>query len=352
MLRIRFMEADKRVKPAILLCLLLVASVVFFANPQPVRADWRDDMGAFRIGILSHGDVRAAVTGVEPFRLAIEKGLGLPVEVFPAKDYAALVDASAASRIEYAVLSSTAYAAAWDRCRCIEPLVIARSGDGTPGYQEILITRQDGPASLADLKGKHIAAIRADAFGGLDFALAQMREEGLDVKKGDAVLDLFGDGEAAFSALRDGTADALVGWSSLKGDQAAGYSRGTLRRIAAQQGDTSGYKIIWQSAFIANRVHAIRQDLPGEAKTTLRDLLSAMYDSDPVAYDAVEPIFGGGFVAARQGQFDPLAALLKAPGSSDASSMAPDVSGTIADPQAATDKASTVDKADAATRAE
>ena len=99
----------------------------------------------------------------------------------------------------------------------------------------------------------------------------------------------------------------------MTGDPGDGYSRGTLRRIAELEGGTSGYHVLWKSVFIAYRVHAVRKSLPGEARTQLRDLLSSMFEIDPVAYDSIEPIYGGGFIPARQGQFDPLTALLKPP---------------------------------------
>lgn len=276
-------------------------------------ADWREDIGAFRIGILAHGDSRTAVAQAEPFRLAVEEKLGISVEIFAARDYAALIDATASSRIEYAVMSATAYAIAWNRCECIEPLAIARSGDGTDAIHEVVVTRQDGPASLSGLKGRRLAATAARAFGGLDIAMRQMRREGFDPAN-EATLARHSIGERAIAALREGEADALIGWSTMTGDPAEGYSQGTLRRLGELDGDTTGYRIVWQSVAIPNRVHAARRNLPGEARTRLRELLSSLFDSDPVAYDAIEPVYGGGFVPARQGQFNPLAELLGRPG--------------------------------------
>ncbi len=277
-------------------------------------ADWREDIGAFRIGILAHGDSRTAVAQAEPFRLAVEEKLGISVEIFAARDYAALIDAAASSRIEYAVMSATAYAIAWNRCECIEPLAIARSGDGTDAIHEVVVTRQDGPASLSGLKGRRLAATAAQAFGGLDIAMRQMRREGFDPSD-EATLARHSTGERAITALREGEADALIGWSTMTGDPAEGYSQGSLRRLGELEGDTTGYRIVWQSVAIPNRVHAARRNLPGEARTRLRELLSSLFDADPVAYDAIEPVYGGGFVPARQGQFSPLAELLGRPDS-------------------------------------
>ena len=175
---------------------------------------------------------------------------------------------------------------------------------------EVVIARREGPASLGELKGKRIAATKAKAFGGLDIALRQTRQEGLDAAS-QAQLQMFEGSDLSIAALREGTVDALLGWSSMFGAPEEGYSQGTLRKLGEIEGDVSAYRIIWQSAAIPHRVHAVRKSLPGEARSQLRDLLATLFDNDPVAYDAIEPVYGGGFLPARQGQFEPLAALLK-----------------------------------------
>lgn len=295
---------------------VLTAGILMLAPAADAAADWRDELGAFRVGILASGDIPASMAHAEPFRLALEEALGVTVEIFAARDYPTLVDATASARIEYSVLSATAYAAAWDRCQCVEPLVVARSGDGTDGFRQVIVTRIGGPSGTANLSGKRIAAIRSASFGGLDVAYKELRTQGVDLEAGAGNVEYFPTGEEAIAALRAGEVDALIGWSSMTGDPAQGYSRGTLRRIADLEGDASGYRIAWQSSPIPHRMHAIRKNLPGEAKTQLRNLLTAMFDNDPVAYDSVEPVFGGGFVVARQGQFDALAVLVRdsAPG--------------------------------------
>ncbi|GIL01209.1 MAG: phosphonate ABC transporter substrate-binding protein [Alphaproteobacteria bacterium] len=279
---------------------------------SPAGADWRDEIGAFRVGILAGADIQASMARAEPFRLALEEALGVTVEIFPARDYPALINASAAARIEYTVFSAAAYALTWERCQCVEPLVIARSGDGTDTFSAVVVTRVGGPGNLAALRGTRIGVVRTTAFGGRDVALAEMRAQGFDPAAGDASLETFANGEEAVDALRQGGIDALIGWSSLTGDPAQGYSRGTLRRIAELEGDATGYRIAWQSSPVPHRMHAVRKNLPGEAKTQLRTLLTGLFANDPVAYDSVEPVYGGGFVAARQGQFEALAGLVAA----------------------------------------
>ncbi len=275
-----------------------------------LAADWRETIGSFRVGFVAAGNPTEATARLEPFRLALAEGLGLDVELFAGRDYATLVDALVQSRIEYAILSATAHALAEARCQCIEPVAIARDGDGAIASRQVLIVRADGPAALADLKGKRIGALHAGAFGGLDIALDGLAHAGLDLGGNEANLQWFDSGAALLAALTEARIDAAIGWSPDVGTAQA-PTRGTLAQAAALGADPAAFRTIWQSVEIPNRIHSVRQNLPGEAKARLRELLPAMFSDDPVAYDLVEPDHGGGFVIARPSQIEPLLEVIR-----------------------------------------
>lgn len=266
------------------------------------RADWREDIGVFRIGIIAKGNIPGALARVEPFRLAIAEALEMDVEFFPASGNIALIDALVAERIEYAILSTSGYALASIRCECVEPLVIPRSSDSTDGYHLIGIVRQGEKFRLNELSTKNIAMVSSDAVLGQNFLQHLLKAE----------IPNFGDNADSFAKPKaseevqqsfvNGEYDILFGWSSLAGDPSVGYSRGTLR-LMHQQVPASNMKIVWKSAHIPNKPHVVRSKLPGEAKTRLRDALVNLFERDPVAYDSIEPIYGGGFTAARDEKF-------------------------------------------------
>ena len=103
------------------------------------EGNWRQKIGTFRVGIVGGKHAVRRTKLAQPFRLALEKALGLPVEIFAAADYQSLALAHAESRVEYAVYSATAFARAWAHCKCIEPLVAPRATDGTAAFQSILV---------------------------------------------------------------------------------------------------------------------------------------------------------------------------------------------------------------------
>lgn len=270
----------------------------------PAKADWRNDIGTFRIGMIVGNDVAGDIAKVEPFRLAISEALGLDVEIFAANNYRTLIDAHVAARIEYAIYSASAYAAAWSLCECIEPLVLPKTSGGSDSYQSIVISSDNGPKSIEELAGSKLAGLSKSSFAGYRFAAYELKLAGIELSDNIG----FGPtGEQTITQFMAGEYDALIGWSSLVGDPLTGYSHGTLNLIAnLNNGKTTPYRVIWKSSPIPQRPHVIRKSLAGEAKRLLRDALTSMYGNDPVAYDSIEPVFGGGFVAARHQQFLPV----------------------------------------------
>src|SRR5205085_1730708 len=79
------------------------------------------------------------------------------VEFVVARDYAALIDAQASARIEYAIYSATAYATALQRCGCVEPLVAPVDTDGAAGIRSVLLTRDGKLSGLAAMETHRIA---------------------------------------------------------------------------------------------------------------------------------------------------------------------------------------------------
>lgn len=294
---------------------LITAVILLCMSFTLAHADWRQDIGTLRIGIVAGDNVSHTIVQAEPFRLAVQEALNVPVEIFGARDFPALIRAHSDGRVEYAVLSATAYAAVHVICKCVEPSVVARASDGTTSYKSVIITRnKDNIKSIAQLKDKHLIALSANSIAGYSFALFELAKAGNNLLQQGAEISFGSKYEPAAKQFFEGKGDALIGWSSFTGEQSKGYSRGTLRDLAKIEGASlSDYRVIWQSSDISHSVHSIRKNLPGEAKTIVRELLSKMYKEDPAAYDSIEPYYSGGFSIARQSLLVPLIKFAKEP---------------------------------------
>lgn len=294
---------------------VIIVGIIWLLSCTLAHADWRQDIGTLRIGVVVDSNNSLLIVQAEPFKLAIQEALNIPVEIFAARDYPSLVRAHSDGRVEYAILSASAYAAVHVICECAEPLVVALAGDGTASYKSILITRdKDGLNSVEDLKGKHLIALSEDSIAGYSYPLFELAKGGINLKNEGGKITFGSEFEPAAKQFSDGIGDALLGWSSVQGDKSAGYSRGTLKDLVDINGaPLKGFKVIWQSSDISHNVHSVRKNLPGEAKTILRELLSKMNTEDPVAYDSIEPYYSGGFLIARQTTFAPMVEFAKNP---------------------------------------
>lgn len=281
--------------------------LVVFAGCGPTLADWREDLKVLRIGFLSSGDPAADAKHIEPFRAYLETRIALPVEMVPSTTYEALIDAEASARVQYAILSATSYAATVATCKCVEPLAIPAAFDGSRGFYAILLTRADSPIlSLADARGARIALTGDDSVAGRLVPLKAFAAEGIDPATYFSATVAVAGPEAAIAGLFTGAADLAVGWSSLAGDAASGYSFGVLTNmVGAGAIAMDQVRIVWQSRLIPFGPHAVRKDMPGELKTLLGDALTAMAVEAPDVLDAVDrsSIGGGGFVSAAAGDY-------------------------------------------------
>ena len=265
-------------------------------------ADWRDSVKVLRIGFLSASDPATDIARLEPFRAYLENRLSLPVELIPATPGPGLIDAATSGRVQYAILSATGYATAAALCSCVEPLALPAAFDGSRGFYSVLLARADGTIhALADTEGARLALSAPDSIAGRLLPLQAFAAAGMDpATHFSAIYEAPGPVDA-LAALLDGRADVAVGWSSLAGDPAAGYSFGVLAdMVASGRLAMDQVRVVWQSGLIPFGPHAVRRDMPPELKDLLRESLTAMAGEAPDALDAVDnsSLGGGGFVAA------------------------------------------------------
>jgi phosphonate transport system substrate-binding protein len=307
--------AGRRIEPLIdlarcLACAVLAAALVV-AHTAPSLAQSFTIL-RLTVGVVAPPGTRPETERYEPFRAALANELGTNVEIQIFQTGQELVDAAQQRRIDYGVYTASTYAAAWRQCGCIEPLVAAKSVDGTAGVRSILVVRNDGGLkSVADLKGKTLAASPEPSIAGRLVPFSELTATGSDPQTLFARIDTVAGPEAALTALLDRTVDAALVWSTLEGDPADGYDRGTLHDLVARHVlDMHAIRVIWKSGLIANGPHAVRSDLAPAVKLRLREILIDLSDAHPDAYDAIEPTFGGGFVPISHATYLPLLRLV------------------------------------------
>lgn len=275
----------------------------------PAHADWRKDLGTFRIGMLAEQGAGHAVAGLAEIKRTYSMALGLPVDVFVAEDYASLVQAQAAGRIEYAIYSATAYATAYQLCTCVEPIVAPVAEDGATGLRAVLVTRDGRLKSVDDIATHRVAIVSGDNIPGFATPATPL---GVAFETAGSAIQTVETSAAAEAMLAAGSVDAIFGWVPASANANAEFpGSGTLERLQAAGIDSASLSVIWTSDLIRFGPHALRSDLDAEAKSSLTIFLTTMFSQSPDLYDLIERLRGGGFRTAAHSEYGPVVEMVK-----------------------------------------
>ena len=270
---------------------------------MPAAADWREDIGTFRVGIVAEPGAGNTIAGLAELNDAFTKALGLKVEFFVARSYAALIDAQASARIEYAIYSASAYAAAFQRCECVEPLVAPTGEDGSIGIRSVLIAKDGRLPSVTELGRRRIALLPPDSIAGHQLPLAAFQPGGKPLSGAEAFFVTAGSAEAAEAMLAEGSVDAIFGWTPATRRDAPELQSGTMARLEAAGVDRAALAIVWRSDMLRYGPHAVSSDLDPEPKRRLTTFLTGLRETDPDMYERLETHHLGGFAAASQADY-------------------------------------------------
>ena len=272
------------------------------ASLLPVTAgaqDWKAQTKEFRIGLLGGENTQDRLKRYDGFQRLLQETLGVPVKLFPAADYAGVMQGMAAGQLDATEFSPAAFAGTWLDCQCVEPVVVPREKDGTIDYVALMLTRKDsGIRSLDDMKGRSLAFTDPNSASGYLIPAATLRSKGVDLTDGKyfSRTGFSGGHEQGVVAVLNKQYDACVVWSSGLGDEASGFTRGVPRSMVDKgMLKMSDIAIIWRSDKIPNGPWAVRSALPVGLKQAFRDFMRALPEAHKDIYDAVEQGTGIGY---------------------------------------------------------
>jgi phosphonate transport system substrate-binding protein len=260
--------------------------------------DWRTGFGTYNVGLLSGENEADRLRRYGCMEELMEAALGVPVELFPAADYAGVLQGLLAGQLHQAGLGPSGYAGIFlEDPDAVEPVMTSSNVDGSLGYFAVLVTRADsGIESLEDMAGKTLAYADSNSTSGYLVPRAELRLIGIEDDYFGST-GFSGGHEQGVVAVLNGQYDAAATWSSLQGEYAEGYTRGNLRRMV-ENGllNMEEIQIIWESNLIPNGPTVLRKDLPVEAKEAVLDLFLNMHVRHPECYTSVIGGDGAGYV--------------------------------------------------------
>ncbi len=276
------------------------------AEPQ------KEALAPLRFGVLAGRSAAVTMATVAPLAEDIGTEIDRPVEFVPMVSYSAMIDAQVERRIDGGFYASSAYVLAEARCFCLEPIVAPRASDGTVAYHAVIVARPgSGIEQASDLAGRTVAVGAADSLGARRLQLAGLMVAGLDPETALGGVYEVDSAVEAVRLVRDRVADAAFAWSSLSGDLASGYSRGTLSQMVSNGELTmDDLVIVWRSPPLTHGPLAVLKNLSDTEKDKISALLLALEANRPAAYDVLNPFYAGGYAPVDAGDFSGLETLI------------------------------------------
>jgi phosphonate transport system substrate-binding protein len=268
------------------------------AFPTPGRRAWAAQVPQIRIGLIGGENEADRLGRYDAYRRLLEETFAVPVWLFPAGDYAGVVQAFGAAQLDLAAVSPAVYAAAWlETNGDVEPLLVAEQEDGSISYVGVMVARADsGITDLAAMRGRSLAWPDPNSASGYLIPRFALRRAGIDPNSYFSRTGFAGGHEQAVIAVLQKQYDAAFTWASGQGDRKAGYSRGNLRTMV-EKGmlEMRDLRIVWQTEPVIYGPLMARKSLPDAFKEDLRLFHLALPTAHPAIYRAIERGAGAGY---------------------------------------------------------
>lgn len=198
------------IRKALTLLLILVALLSAACSQQTATTgEKKEQPGVLRVGLIPNQAPEKIKAKYEPFRKYLEEKLGLPVELFVATNYAGVVEAMAADKLDMAYFGGLTYVQAKQKAK-IHPIVTEIDSETkTTKYYSLIITPANSPIkTLQDLKGKTFAFGDINSTSGSLYPRIMLDRAGLKVPDDFANIIYTGKHDATALAVQNGKVDA------------------------------------------------------------------------------------------------------------------------------------------------
>lgn len=202
----------------------------------------------------------------------LQDQLGIPVDFFQAADYAGVVEALIANRVDLAQFGPFAYVIAIANGADAAPVgVMVDDPAEEPGYQSFLVARSDNDEinGLDDVVGRRICFVDPASTSGYLVPSAGMLDAGIDPNN-DVTAIFAGGHDASVIAVVAGDCEAGFAFDSMVTDLLP--SRGEI--------DPDDIKIVWESAIIAGSPMAMRNGLPDSLRAEIARIFAENINVD------------------------------------------------------------------------
>lgn len=233
------------------------------------RSDWPDKLVLAAVPAEQDAQLQESYSVT---RQILEDELGIPVEFFQAADYAGVIEALIANRVDVAQFGPFAYVIAIANGADASVVgVMVGEKDEEPGYQSFLVARSDNNEinSINDVVGKRVCFVDPASTSGYLFPAAGLLDEDIDPET-DITSIMAGGHDASVISVAAGDCDAGFAFDSM------------VTELLPERGEIEEgeIKIVWESAMIAGSPMAMSNKLPESLKAAIADIFATKINVD------------------------------------------------------------------------
>lgn len=237
------------------------------------RADWPEKL---ILGAVPSEESTALEESYSKLIQVLEEELGIEVEFFQATDYAGIIEAQIAGKVDIAQYGPFAYVIAKNNGADIFPIgAIVDGPDEEPGYQSYGIVKTGSDITdLEGFRGKKVCFVDPGSTSGYLYPSAGLLELGID-PEADVTPVFAGGHDASVISVNNGDCDAGFAFDAM------------VDSVLIEAGDIAEGDIttVWKSEVIAGSPLAMQNGLPESLKAEIIRLVLEVANRDQLLAD-------------------------------------------------------------------
>lgn len=167
------------------------------------------------MGFVPHRDSDKLIEDVAPLEEMLSKEMGIKVKAFTATNYVSVVEGFGSGSVDFGLIPPFASVLASDEFQAKPILVVVKKNGSTTYKSQLLVRKDSGIKTLADIKGKKVAFVEASSTSGYLFPAAMLKENGIDLEK-DIEYLYAGGHDKALQLLLNGDVDVAATFSDAR----------------------------------------------------------------------------------------------------------------------------------------
>ena len=280
---------------------------LFVPTVASAQASWRTQFPTLNIAVIPAENQQTVMSRYAALQAYLSRTFGVEVKLFTATDYAGIIEAQRAKRVELAFHGPASYARAYEVTGGnVEPLVIESDINGVAAYRSVMIVRNDSPAkAISDLRGKTLAFVDPNSTSGFVAPNFFLTKAGTPAQQYFSKTGFAGSHDNVALAIVNGQYDAGFVWYRSPTDSV--FQRMWDKNLIPRD----SVRVVWTSPDIPESPWVARKDLPQQMRDDLRKALLDMPTADPAGFKQITEGNSKGFVPGSHAVYEPIIEMIK-----------------------------------------